>query len=64
MFGFNNVTYPPGGQVGNMLTWHTVNLDSIPSLGYRMTQMIMTHHNGGPVSLDPQWHVKQPWIRH
>ena len=19
------------------------------------------HHNGGPMSLDPQWHIKEPW---
>ena len=19
------------------------------------------YYNGGPVSLDPQWHVKEPW---
>ena len=19
------------------------------------------HYNGGPMSLDPQWHIKEPW---
>ena len=21
------------------------------------------HYNGGPVLVDPQWHIKQPWKR-
>ena len=45
----------PGGLVGNMLAWHTVN----GSEGYISDSD--DHCNGGPVSLDPQLYIKEPW---
>ena len=47
---------PPGGWFGNMLAWHAVNPGSIPGLGIHSD--LDDHYNGGPVSLDAQWHVK------
>ena len=52
---------PPGGVVGNMLASHAVNPGSIPGRGIHSDSD--DHYNGGPVSLDPQWHVKEPWRR-
>ena len=49
-YGFLCLTSPPGGVVGNMLA-SGIHSDSDD------------HYNGGPVSLDPQWHVKEPWRR-
>ena len=53
------VQNPPFGPVGSMLTWLTVNLGSIPGRGIHSD--LDDHYNGSPVSLDPQWHVKEPW---
>ena len=47
--------------MGNMLAWHTVNSGSILVGGIHSDSD--DHYNGGPVSLDPQWHVKEPWRR-
>ena len=52
-------TLKSGGQVGNMLAWHAVNPGSIPS--WQIQNDLDDHYNGGPVSLDPQWYVKEPW---
>ena len=43
--------------MGNMLVWHAVNLGSIPGGIHSDSD---DHYNGGPVSLDPQWHVNEP----
>ena len=51
----------PGGVVDNMLALHTVNPGSI--LGRGIHSDLDDHYNGGPVSLDHQWHVKEPWRR-
>ena len=48
--------HPPGGVVGSMLASHTVNPGSIPGLGIHSDSD--DHYNGCPVSLNPQWHVK------
>ena len=45
-----------GGRVGNMMAWHAVNPGSIPGRG-RHTDFD-DHYSGSPVSLDPQWYVK------
>ena len=47
--------------MGNMLASHAVNPGSIPGRGIHSDSD--DHYNGGPVSLDPQWHVKEPWRR-
>ena len=57
----SNINHPPGGRVGNMLVWHAVNPVSIPGRGIHSDSD--DHYNGGPVSLDPQWHIKEPWRR-
>ena len=54
--------YSPGGVVGNMLASHAVNPGSILGRGGIHSDSD-DHYNGGPVSLDPQWHVKEPWRR-
>ena len=49
---------PPGGVVGNMLASHAVN--PVQSRVGGIHSDLDDHYNGGPVSLDPQWHVKEP----
>ena len=44
-----------------MLAWHAVNPDLIAGRGIHCD--LDDHYNGGPVSLDPQWYVKEPWRR-
>ena len=51
----------PGGVEGNMLAWHAINPGSIPGRGIHSDWD--DHYNGGPVSLDSQWHVKELWRR-
>ena len=51
----------PVGVVGNMLASHAVNPGSITGRGIHSDSD--GHYNGGPVSLDAQWHVKEPWRR-
>ena len=58
---FRYMCHPPGGVVGNMLASHAVNPGSIPGRGIHSDSD--DHYNGGPVSLDPQWHIKDPWRR-
>ena len=45
--------------VGNMLTWYAVKSGSILREGIHSDSD--DHYIGGPVSLDPQWHVKESW---
>ena len=52
---------PPSGVVGNMLAMRAVNTGSIPGLGIHSDSD--DYYNGGPVTLDSQWHVKEPWRR-
>ena len=52
---------PPAGVVDNMLASHAINPGSIPGQGIRSDSD--DHYNGGLVSLDPQWHIKEPWRR-
>ena len=56
---YHHLSIPSGGVVGNMLASHAVNPGSIPGRGIHSDSD--DHYNGGPVSLDPQWHVKEPW---
>ena len=56
-WGWISITASPGGLVGNtLLTW-------VQSLVGGIHSDSDDHYNGGPVSLDPQWHVKEPWRR-
>ena len=49
---FCSFLYPPGGRVGNTLTWHAINPGSVPGRGIHSDSD--DHYNSGPVSLDPQ----------
>ena len=50
---------PPGGLLGNMLAWRAIVQSRVGVIHSDSDD----HYNGGPMSLDPQWHVKEPWRR-
>ena len=57
--GILNDPNPPSDLVDNILAWHAINLGSFPGRGIHTDTD--DHYNGSPVSLHPQWHMKEPW---